>query len=129
MNLTGRLNKVDVRIREHHKSKGEIVLYDEFGEQVEGRIASMPSIEKDGLAKLADGTEKPIVYESNWQRDRDGIWFVTNDGIQFDTEAPIGQEKPTLELKGKLFIRYSNCSIIIFETYKPKWRVNNHNEP
>lgn len=44
-----------------------IILFDSTGRQIEGEIVRMPTVDTDGEALLADGTQRPIVYEDNWK--------------------------------------------------------------
>jgi hypothetical protein len=110
MNIENRLRNAESVIKARHRSKGEIVLYKEFGEAVDGVVVIMPSIDKEGLAKLADGTEKPIIYEPDWDYLCDVWIYKANGNFLFLDNNPIGQDRIQPE-KDKLFIRYSNCML------------------
>jgi hypothetical protein len=112
MNIESRLNKIEIRIMEKHKAKGDIVLYNEYGKVVDGVVIKMPTSEAEGLARLPEGIEQAIVYEDNWNRWVDVFLFDVNDRLFFLDDEPVGKEK-IVDLTGKLIIRNSTCNILM----------------
>lgn len=105
-----RLDKLESIIK--LQDKGGIVLYDEHGKRVEAVIQKMPTVEVEGMAKLADGPEMPIIFEKNWNclseillRGADGVIILSNESGNSDM--------PSLE--GRLFMRYSECKITVID--------------
>jgi hypothetical protein len=112
MNIESRLGKLEIRIMEKHKAKGDIVLYNEYGKLVDGVVIKMPTSEAEGLARLPEGIEQAIVYEDNWNRWVDVFLFGLDDRLFFLDNEPVGKEK-IVDLTGKLIIRNSTCNIMM----------------
>lgn len=112
MNIESRLNKVEIRIMEKHKTKGDIVLYNEYGKLADGVVIKMPTSEAEGLARLPEGIEQAIVYEDSWDRWVDVFLFGLDDRLYFLDNEPVGKEK-IVDLTGKLIIRNSTCNILM----------------
>lgn len=111
MNLESRLNKLEIRILEKHKEKGDIVLYNEYGNVVDAIVVKMPTAECEGLARLTDGTEQAIIYEEDWEHEADVWIYDPNNNLFFMDNEPVGQNT-TQPQANKLFMRYSICNIV-----------------
>lgn len=110
MNIAGRLRKIESQLSV--KDKGEIILYNEYGKSVDAEIIRKPTPEAEGLAKLADGSEMPIIYEESWDYMFDCWIFDTDDGRFHFLDNRPADAKPLPSLEGKLFMRYSTCRIM-----------------
>ena len=109
MNIAGRLKKLEAQAV--FRDKGDIILFDEYGKCVDAEIVRKPTLDIEGIAKLADGSEMPIIFEADWDRMADTwIFNLDDDKFEFMDERPADAE-PLPSLEGKLFMRYSGCDI------------------
>jgi hypothetical protein len=112
MNLVSRLAKIEGLIKSKQSEKGVIVLYNEYGKLIDGVVVKMPTVEAEGLARLPDGSEMPIIFDPDWDGMVD-VWIFnsSDDKFEFMDERPADAE-PLPSIEGKLFMRYSNCKIV-----------------
>lgn len=67
---------------------GDLLIIDDTDQKVEAVVVKMPTPEADGLARLPDGTEPAIMYESNW-RDIDDVFTVVFLDTKPDPQAKL----------------------------------------
>lgn len=78
--IDSRLEKLEKAVGGVTETTDDIRLLDHYNNLVDGVAIRTPSRKREGLALLADGSEKPIVYEPGWQNlfstvinDKDGL--------------------------------------------------------
>jgi len=106
MNLSSRLDKIENLVKSRQVEKSLIALYNEFGKPVDGEVVKMPMSEAEGVARLADGTEKPIIYEAGWNN---GIDIFQDETLIIDNETEID------DVSGKLIIRNKDNTKLVFK--------------
>lgn len=111
MGLSNRLKKIEKATQSKRIDIESLKLFDSCMMAVDGDVVVMPTAESEGLARLANGTEKAIIYEPDWQN-----LFVCCDDSGQNTDD-------------KLRIRNANVNIFVFEGVDiskfPKQVVNN----
>ena len=89
------MKSVESRIEKLEKSTAgkalepsELLIIDDTDQKAEGVIVRMPTPEADGIARLADGTERAVMYESDW-RDIDYAFPIVFLDTRSDPEAKL----------------------------------------
>jgi len=82
------------------KAKHKQVLFDSNNMQLDAAVIRMPTADVEGLARLPDGSEMPILHESGWQ------------SIQIMIASADCDEKAT---DGKLRVRRDDVHSVILE--------------
>jgi len=82
MSLEHRVSKLEVEAKSKIVDLKSVLLFDSNSVRVDAEMVRMPTPDLEGLARLPDGSEMPILFEVNWQ----DIMFVmpkdeeTSDG-------------------------------------------------
>ena len=90
MSIRTRIEKLERQSKE--KADTACALYNARGDEVEAEIVTMPAHKVEGLARLSDGTQVPVVYDA----------YVIRVRLPSDFEGM--EDEPQLD-EGKLYYR------------------------